>query len=76
MIIYNTERLFAELMRRYWILKGCEAVQKYQHSSPKCQQSRTQHLIAQMADLPPARLPLHKPAFYSTGIDCLYCVDW
>ncbi len=23
-----------------------------------------------MADLPPARLRIHQPAFYSTGVDC------
>ena len=64
------ERLFAELRRHYWILRGHEAVRKHQHRCPKCQQSRAKPLIPQMADLPPARLRLCKPPFYSTGIDC------
>lgn len=64
------ERLFAELRRKFWILRGCEAVRKHQHRCTKCQQSRAKPLIPQMADLPPARLRLCKPPFYSTGIDC------
>ncbi|KAK0132488.1 Gag-Pro-Pol polyprotein [Merluccius polli] len=64
------ERLFAELRRRFWILRGREAVRKHQHRCAKCQLSRAKPLIPQMADLPPARLRLCEPPFYSTGIDC------
>ena len=64
------ERVFAELRRRFWILRGREAVRKHQHRCAKCQQSRARPLIPQMADLPPARLRLHEPPFYSTGMDC------
>ncbi|XP_073669326.1 uncharacterized protein [Paramisgurnus dabryanus] len=64
------ERLFAELRRKFWILRGREAVRKHQHRCTKCQQSRAKPLIPLMADLPPARLRLCKPPFYSTGIDC------
>ncbi|KAK0155195.1 hypothetical protein N1851_002466 [Merluccius polli] len=64
------ESFFAELRRRYWILRGREAVWKHQHRCPKCQQSRAKPIIPQMADLPLARLRLCKPPFYSTGVDC------
>ncbi len=45
-------------------------VRKHQHRCPKCQQFRAHPIIPRMADLPPARLRLCKPPFYSTGMDC------
>ncbi len=36
----------------------------------ECQKWRAQPKIPMMADLPPARLRLYKPPFYSTGMDC------
>lgn len=64
------ERVFAELRRSYWILRGREAVRKHQRACAACQRWRGQPSIPRMADLPAARLRLHKPAFYSTGVDC------
>lgn len=64
------ERVFAELRRSYWILRGREAIRKYQRTCPECQRWRAQPSIPRMADLPPAWLRLYKPAFYSTGVDC------
>ncbi|KAK7939924.1 hypothetical protein WMY93_003250 [Mugilogobius chulae] len=64
------ERVFAELRRRYWILRGREAVRKHQHHCSECQKWRGQPIIPKMADLPPSSLRLHQPAFYSTGMDC------
>lgn len=54
------ERVFAEIRRRCWVLHGrCAECKKWKgHPNPP-----------RMADLPPARLRIYKPAFYSTGID-------
>ncbi|XP_026219876.1 uncharacterized protein LOC113164689 [Anabas testudineus] len=64
------ERVFAELRRKYWILRGREAVRRHQHHCTECRKWRGNPKQPRMADLPPARLRLHKPAFYSTGVDC------
>ncbi|XP_038160417.1 uncharacterized protein LOC119796094 [Cyprinodon tularosa] len=66
----GSERLYAELRRKYWILRGREAVKRHQHSCTECQRWRAKPVIPQMADLPPARLRLLKPPFFSTGMDC------
>ncbi|XP_039516158.1 uncharacterized protein LOC120470642, partial [Pimephales promelas] len=66
----GSERLFAELRRRYWILRGREAVKRHQHSCPDCRRWRAKPAVPQMADLPLARLRLMKPPFFSTGTDC------
>lgn len=62
--------MFAELRRKYWILRGREAVRRHQHHCIECRKWRGKPQIPRMADLPPARLRLYKPAFYSTGLDC------
>ncbi|XP_073334837.1 uncharacterized protein [Pagrus major] len=64
------ERVFAELRRRFWILRGREAVRKHQYNCPECRRWRSSPIIPKMADLPPSNLRLHRPAFYSTGVDC------
>ncbi|CAI5683933.1 unnamed protein product [Oreochromis niloticus] len=64
------ERVLAELRRRFWILRGREAVRRYQRDCRQCQAWRANPSIPKMADLPPARLRLYKPPFYSTGVDC------
>ncbi len=66
----GSERVFAELRRRYWILRGRAAVKKQQHSCFDCQKWRAKPVVPLMADLPQARLQLFKPAFFSTGMDC------
>ncbi|XP_067270804.1 uncharacterized protein [Pseudorasbora parva] len=66
----GAERVLAELRRRYWVLRGREAVRKHQHSCQDCQFWRAKPQTPQMADLPPCRLRLFKPPFYSTGTDC------
>lgn len=66
----GTERLFAELRRRFWILHGREAVKRHQQFCPECKRWRAQPRVPLMADLPEARLRLFKPPFYSTGVDC------
>lgn len=66
----GAERLFAELRRKYWILRGREAIRSEQRSCPECQKWRAQPANPKMADLSLARLRLHQPAFFSTGIDC------
>ncbi|XP_051791369.1 uncharacterized protein LOC127529975 [Erpetoichthys calabaricus] len=64
------ERVFAELRRNVWILRGREAVRKFQHTCTDCRKQKAKPLIPKMADLPLARLRLQKPAFFSTGMDC------
>ncbi|KAM9735349.1 uncharacterized protein ACNS7B_014625 [Menidia menidia] len=66
----GTERLFAELRRRFWILHGREAVKRHQQFCPECKRWRAQPKVPLMSDLPEARLRLFKPPFYSTGVDC------
>ncbi|KAL7866046.1 hypothetical protein SRHO_G00112930 [Serrasalmus rhombeus] len=64
------ERVFGEIRRRYWILRGRQAIRKFQHNCPECRKWRGTPDIPRMADLPLSSLRLYKPAFYSTGIDC------
>ncbi|XP_062392175.1 uncharacterized protein LOC134080001 [Sardina pilchardus] len=64
------ERVFAEMRRSFWILRGREAIRKHQYHCPDCQRWRAKPTNPKMADLPSARLRLYKPAFYSTGVDC------
>ncbi|KAL0150553.1 hypothetical protein M9458_054146 [Cirrhinus mrigala] len=66
----GSERLFGEIRRYYWILRGREAVRRFQRDCPECQRWRAQPAIPKMADLPSARLQLYKPAFHSCGVDC------
>ncbi|KAL3976302.1 alcohol-forming fatty acyl-CoA reductase [Sarotherodon galilaeus] len=66
----GSERLFAELRWKFWILRGREAVRRHQYSCAACQKWRAQPIIPKMSDLPAASLRLFKPPFYSTGIDC------
>ncbi|KAE8278169.1 hypothetical protein D5F01_LYC23757 [Larimichthys crocea] len=64
------ERVFASLRRNYWILRGRQAIRKHQHSCIDCRKRKARPLIPRMADLPPSRLRLFKPPFWSTGMDC------
>ncbi|XP_078797113.1 uncharacterized protein LOC144989073 [Oryzias latipes] len=64
------ERVFAEIRRKYWILRGREVIRKLQRTCTECQRWRAKPSVPKMADLPLARLRLFKPAFYSTGVDC------
>jgi len=64
------ERVFSELRRKVWILRGREAVKCHQHRCTECCRWKSKPAVQKMADLPPPRLRLFKPAFYSCGIDC------
>lgn len=64
------ERVFAEIRRTYWILRGREAVRRFQRTCAECRRWKAKPTVPRMSDLPVARLRLFKPAFYSTGIDC------
>ncbi len=66
----GSERVFAELRRRVWILKGREAVKKHQRTCLECCKWRSKPASQIMVDLPSPRLRLFKPAFHSTGMDC------
>ncbi|KAL1272022.1 hypothetical protein QQF64_031038 [Cirrhinus molitorella] len=64
------ERIFAEIRRNFWVLRGREAIRRQQHLCRECKKWKAKPVIPKMADLPPARLRLQKPPFYSTGMDC------
>lgn len=66
----GTERVYAEIRRQYWILRGRQAIRHHQFNCSTCQRWRAQPKVPQMADLPPQRLRLLCPPFYSTGVDC------
>ncbi|XP_067674964.1 uncharacterized protein [Haliotis asinina] len=67
---YGAERILAEIRRKFWILRGREAIRQHQRKCATCRKSRAQPQLPKMSDLPPSRLRLYKPAFYSTGVDC------
>ncbi|XP_033637433.1 uncharacterized protein LOC117298338 [Asterias rubens] len=67
---YGPERILAELRRKFWILRGREAIRRHQHQCFECRKWRAKPEVPKMGDLPPSRLRLFKPAFYSTGVDC------
>lgn len=64
------ERVFSEMRRKYWLPRGREAIRRFQRKCQECQKWRGKPQIPKMADLPPSRVRLFKPAFYSTGVDC------
>lgn len=64
------ERLFAEIRRTYWILRGRQAIKKHQYQCVDCRRWRASPPTPKMADLPSSRLRLYKPPFWSTGVDC------
>uniref|UniRef100_UPI00358FBE36 uncharacterized protein n=1 Tax=Myxine glutinosa TaxID=7769 RepID=UPI00358FBE36 len=64
------ERILAEVHRKYGIRRGREAIRRHQHQCHECRRWHANPEVPRMADLPPARLRLYKPAFYSTGVDC------
>ncbi|XP_052405908.1 uncharacterized protein LOC127951863 [Carassius gibelio] len=66
----GTERVFAEIRRQFWILRGREAIKRVQYQCQECRRWKSKPSIPKMSDLPVARLRLYKPAFYSTGVDC------
>ncbi|XP_049329393.1 uncharacterized protein LOC111189354 [Astyanax mexicanus] len=66
----GSERLFSEVRRKFWILRGREAIRQHQRNCAECRKWRARPNPPRMADLPPARLRILKPAFYSTGVDC------
>ncbi|XP_039520697.1 uncharacterized protein LOC120474476 [Pimephales promelas] len=64
------ERVLAEIRRKFWILRGREAIRNHQFRCTDCRRWRAKPEVPKMSDLPVARLRLFKPAFYSTGMDC------
>nr|XP_021334729.1 uncharacterized protein LOC101884915 [Danio rerio] len=66
----GSERVFAEMRRTYWVLRGREAVRRHQHQCAECRRWKGKPEVPLMADLPLARQQLYKPAFFSTGMDC------
>lgn len=50
------ERVFSEIRRNYWIIRGRQAVKKYQWSCLECRKWRAKPSIPQMSDLPLSKL--------------------
>lgn len=63
-------RVYAELRRKFWILRGREAIKRHQHHCLDCNKWRGKPKIPRMSDLPTSSLRLCRPPFYSTGVDC------
>ncbi len=64
------DRVFAELRRHFWVLRGRQAIKRHQRECVVCQKWRAKPTLPIMADLPSARLQLYQPPFFSTGVDC------
>lgn len=64
------ERVFAEMRRTFWVLRGREAIRRIQHQCQECRRWKARPVVPKMSDLPAARLRLFQPPFYSTGVDC------
>ncbi|XP_067219119.1 uncharacterized protein [Chanodichthys erythropterus] len=64
------ERVFAELRRTYWVLRGRQAIKKHQRQCTECRKWRGKPVVPKMADLPASRLRINQPPFWSTGVDC------
>ncbi|KAI2647089.1 Gag-Pro-Pol polyprotein [Labeo rohita] len=64
------DRVFAELRRHFWVLRGRQAIKQHQRECVECQKWRAKPTLPIMADLPSARLRLYQPPFFSTGVDC------
>ncbi|XP_063321729.1 uncharacterized protein LOC134619834 [Pelmatolapia mariae] len=64
------DRIFAEMRRTYWILRGRQIIKRHQRSCVECCKWRSKPVTPQMADLPAARLRVTKPPYWSTGVDC------
>lgn len=66
------DRVFAEMRRCYWILRGRQAIKKYQRTCVSCMKWRGKPVVQRMSDLPSARLRLLKLPFFSIGVDCFW----
>lgn len=63
-------RVYAEIRRSYWILRGRQAIKKHQWTCIECRKWRAKPIIPKRADLPPSRVCLTQPPIWSTGMDC------
>lgn len=52
------ERVYAEMRRAFWVLRGREAIRRVQHQSRECRRWKAHPAVPKMADLPKARLRL------------------
>ncbi|XP_022079226.1 uncharacterized protein LOC110973069 [Acanthaster planci] len=66
----GADMVLADLRRRFWIIRGRQSIRSLQSRCEGCIRRRGKPSIPKMADLPPSRLRIGKPAFYSTGVDC------
>lgn len=65
----GSERVYAEIRRQYWILRGRQAIKHHQLHCLSCQRWRAQPKVPQMADLPPERLRLLCPPFAASIVN-------
>ncbi len=59
------ERIFAELRRTYWVLRGRQMVKKHQRQCVECRIWRGKPIVPKMADMPASRLRINQPPFWS-----------
>lgn len=64
------ERVYAEIRRTFWLLRGREPIRRIQHLCKDCRRWKARPSVPKMADLLAARLHLFKLPFHSTGVDC------
>lgn len=64
------QRVFAHLRKKYWVLRGRQAFKKVQQTCVDCKKWKSSPSVPHIADLPASKLRLHKPPFWSTGMDC------
>ncbi|KAJ8369248.1 hypothetical protein SKAU_G00092760 [Synaphobranchus kaupii] len=62
------ERVFAQIRRKYWILRGRESVGQHQHNCAKCQQWRTKPVFPRMAYLRPSLPVQANLLFHRNGL--------
>lgn len=65
----GSERLSAEIRRKFWILRGREAARQHQRNCVSCQKLRVKPIIPKMANLL-AGYSAGYSSIYSIGIDC------
>ena len=61
---------FAALREKFWVLKGGAAVRSVLAGCWICRRRNSLPGVQKMADLPEARMQMHQPVFFHTGVDC------
>ena len=60
---------FSELRQRFWVEKGSSTIRKVIGDCLQCRKHKAKTLTQKMADSPPDRMQIFKPAFTYTDVD-------